>query len=583
MKRPRIALVSLALLILCVGALYAAFHSITPPTATPLASYAPSGALLAIESPDFASVLSLWTSSTEKHRWLASDNYAGFSRSRLFTRLQQAQDEFATTAGLPPDIKFMQQIAGKQSLLAWYDIGNLEFLYITKLPPGDAAKTPLLQLRDRFETRTTGPSPFYVRTQDDPARTVAFAVSGDYLLLATREDLLANALQLMNSKPDQSVGTLKSDPWYAQTVVLTSKTPGDLRMTLNLAKLVPSPYFRSYWIQQNITEMKQYTAALSDLYRTPDTFREERILLPAQTSKPLPTEDLSNILDLVPASTGVYRAQAQPSTQAILDQLEDKLLSRAPNTFRNLHIAPAADLSTPTNGSASDLEQRIDEPLVTPHPREAALSPLRNLLSATPPLAMLTFSTAAAPAESTASKVFLPIHTAVAFTSTTPWNPAAVQQALTAALAPRLSVGSVGLTWSEHRDSTSSWYELNGPHTLALAITDKLCIIASDRDTLSQLQTASSKPKPHEPTRTATVIAGFNHRTERDSFYRMTNVLDHSTPPQQPDQDNSPAFFSRNMASISRVFQDLDAETFTESTSPDNIVHQTVLYQGHPK
>jgi hypothetical protein len=39
-------------------------------------------------------------------------------------------------------------------------------------------------------------------------------------------------------------------------------------MTLNLAAIVRSPYFRSYWVQQNITEMKQYTAALSDLYRT---------------------------------------------------------------------------------------------------------------------------------------------------------------------------------------------------------------------------------------------------------------------------------------------------------------------------
>jgi hypothetical protein len=583
MKRSRVAFVVLALLILCGGALYAAFYSNASPTATPLASYAPSGALLAIESPDFASVLSSWTSSPEKQRWLASDNYAGFSRSRLFSRLQQAQDEFATTTGLPPDINFLQKIAGKQSLLAWYGIGNLEFLYITKLPTGDAAKTPLLQLRDRFEARTAGTSPFYVRAQDDPARTVAFAVSGDYLLLATREDLLASALQLMNSNADQPVGTLKSDPWYAQTNALASKTPGDLRMTLNLAKLAPSPYFRSYWIQQNITEMKQYTAALSDLYRTPDTFREERTLLPSHANKLLPTEDLSSLLDLVPATTGVYRAQAQPSTQAVLDQLEDKLLSRAPNTFRNLHIAPAADLSTPTNGSTSDFEERIDEPLVTPHPREAALAPLRSLLSTTSPLAMLTFSTVATPAESTASKVFLPIHTAVALASPTPWNPATVQQALTAALAPRLSVGSTGLTWSEHHDSASTWFELNGSHTLALALRDKLCIIASDRDTLSQLQTASSKPKPHERTRTATVIAGFDHRTERDALYRMTNVLDHAAPPQQPDQDNSPAFFSRNMASISHVFQDLDAETFTESTSPDNIVHQTVLYQWHPK
>jgi hypothetical protein len=52
--------------------------------------------------------------------------------------------------------------------------------------------------------------------------------------------------------------------------------------------------------------------------------------------------------------------------------------------------------------------------------------------------------------------------------------------------------------------------------------------------------------------------------------------------------DNAPAFFSRNVASLSTTFQSLDSETFTEApaTSTDqqpNTIHQTVLYQWRPE
>ena len=49
---------------------------------------------------------------------------------------------------------------------------------------------------------------------------------------------------------------------------------------LNLEKIVPSPYFRTYWVQQNITDLAQYSAAVSDLFRSNQQYREERVLIP---------------------------------------------------------------------------------------------------------------------------------------------------------------------------------------------------------------------------------------------------------------------------------------------------------------
>ena len=39
--------------------------------------------------------------SAEKRLWLASANYQAFSRSTLFIKLDRAQTEFATAAGVP--------------------------------------------------------------------------------------------------------------------------------------------------------------------------------------------------------------------------------------------------------------------------------------------------------------------------------------------------------------------------------------------------------------------------------------------------------------------------------------------------
>jgi len=571
--RRRLLLASL--LVAGVAGAGIAIFEVETASPAPLASFAPSGALLAIESPDFSALLKAWTGSAEEQRWLAGDNYAAFSRSRLFGRLGQAQSEFATTAGLPPDAQFLQAIAGQQSLLAWYDIGNLQFLYITRMPSGNAANSPLLALRDKFEQRKAGDTTFYVRSQTDgdsgQTRTVAFAVRGDYLLLATREDLLASALDLMQHPAGR---TLAGDAWYSAAAAAAGKPTSDLRMTLNLAQIVRSPYFRSYWIQKNVTDLKQYTAALTDLYRTPENLRDERVLLAANPDVKPAAADLSPVLNYVPQDSGVYRAISQPSTEEVLAQLEDYLLSPAPATYRDTRSAPQADLSTPVAGDDATFEERIDEPLLVAPTTDAALASLRSLLNAAQPSAMLTYATAATASDASADSVLYPVRSAVALYAASGWNPAAVQQALTAALSPQLSIGGAGITWAERKDSGGSWYELSGLRGMALALRGQICVLASDPTTLAQMLSAASTSS--KTPRVATIVAGFSPRTERAEFLRLTRLLDHSGQPSPPG--SPPPFFSGNLTSLSDTFQDLDAETFTQTTTPDHVTHQTVLY-----
>src|ERR1019366_4625949 len=101
-----------SILLLALG-VWAAVDLVTAPPDP--AKLLPDGALLYIQSKDFNGLLNDWNSSSEKRLWLKGDNYAAFSRSRLFERLSQAQGEFSTAATIPTDENLLTSVAGQQS------------------------------------------------------------------------------------------------------------------------------------------------------------------------------------------------------------------------------------------------------------------------------------------------------------------------------------------------------------------------------------------------------------------------------------------------------------------------------------
>jgi len=129
----------------------------------------PEGVLLSIEARDFAGLLKDWNTSEERRVWLTSDNHTVFSTdSSLYSRLSAAQQEFSAAAGLPTDSSLLDKVAGKESCLGLYDIGNLEFVYITRLDQqrsktlrcgrlAASLNSALKQGRHSMSTRTSSP------------------------------------------------------------------------------------------------------------------------------------------------------------------------------------------------------------------------------------------------------------------------------------------------------------------------------------------------------------------------------------------------------------------------------------------
>lgn len=529
----------------------------------------PEGALLYIEAGDFSALLKDWTASPEKAQWLKSDNYRVFSNSRLFLRLGKASDEFAAAAGVPPSMQFLSDGAGKESALAIYNIGNLEFLYVTHLTSGNFLQSALWQSRNKFQPRSSAGKPFFTRKDEQSGRVVAFSVVGDYLVLGTREDLVAGALELLAGSKARS---LRQEGWYTQALASAPSARGDLHMVLNLEKIAATPHFRTYWVQQNVTEMQNYAAAVCDLFREGTVYREERMILlrkavEDESALQQTQQAVSNLLSAVPKDAGFYRA-APATAKESLAALQQKILAPHFGVAAAEKLAPQMELTGGQTGSASDLENRIDPEPASPTLKQNAMQALEKQFVAASPRAMLVVHST----RKNRDGVLLKTASVIAIAAAAEWDLPAVQKGVQDVLVSGLTAARLGAEWREVK-SSGGYYELDGLAPVMLARRGKVLFFADEASLLSSVLQA----KNTLPAGTISYAAAFNHMRERQNFYEIASLIDHGAAAAQQE----PQFFSQNISSFSRAFAGVGSEEVVMHRTKDKIL-QTVTYRWEP-
>ena len=556
---------------------------VSGPGVRPLPEVIPPGPLLVLQASDFSSLVHDWNESPEKRLWLESSNYAAFSRSRLDLRLREAQSEFAAVAGVSPDMSLVESVAGGDSVLALYDIGKLEFLYITRMPSARAVENALWRGRGNYEPREAAGLQYFVHVDNASHRVVAFATTEDALLVATREDLLAGALALMAGQKGLAVA---DEMWFADAVRAAGRpsppSKPDLRLVVNLATVMRSPYFRSYWIQRNTAELSQYRAAVSDLYRSPTEIREKRVLLRSNqgADSPAPAGNaaggtggpeevagqlvragaLSEVLHLVPANVGLYRAWAAPRTEDALNVLEEKILSPSAGPPPVSKAAPAVSLDGGSVGSESDLETRIDEP---PQPIVGARfvpMELSKLLESSRLEAALELESS----ETASDGVFVRTPSAVVLLAVADWDGERARRALTAAAQELWATSDLGVGWIAHQKGQETYYELDGLAGLSMATRGRLLVVAnSPLHLVAALDRIPKAPSENAATPGLVYAARFNHARESANFTRMMRLIDYPNAPSSPTMGaagaREPQFFSENIASLSHTLSRVES------------------------
>jgi hypothetical protein len=544
---------------LAAGAVITAVFYAAPFQSSPqtLARVFPSGALLYLEAKDFQSELRAWNASEEERRWLSSAQYQNFQRSNLYLKLQQAWTEFTAAAGFLPDSALVASLAGGQSALAIYDIGNLEFLYVTRIPTARVTETALWQSRARYETRHAGNSDFFVHI--DTGRTVAFAATGDYLILGTREELVGGALRLLAG---ESLAPVAQEPWFADTIAAAS-APGDLRLVTNLDALLKTPQYRSYWIQRNASEVRNYRAGIADLFRSGGEIREDRIFL-RKAATPAVGGVPDDLLRLAPDTAAFARSWAHPAAAQLLALIEAKLLAPKVTPRISEDYAPTVDTGPGETGAESDLETHIDEAPVAAQ-SNIALDDLRRVLESAPLDSALQVQSGAQLPDG----VFVETPTVLAIKSTANWDSTAVRNALSAAAASLWTTSAAGAGWIAHQRGARTWYALDGLAPLEIAADGNLLLLANSEEALNAAMDRLTLP----PTPSAAAsVAFFRHLAGREDYRKIMSLLDHTQP------TGKPAFFSTDLWTLSEIFSNVGEVDIRTRDTGSNL-RETVTYR----
>ena len=514
-------------------------------TERPLADLVPPGALLYLEARDFHSLLNNWNTSAEKKTWLASDNFSVLSQSRLIQRLAQAQSEFVTIAGIPVEMNLLDQAAGRESAFAFYNLPNLTFVYLTRLDDSRLNENSLWQHRTGYQSRSVADIPFYSKSQGGAdGRTVAIASFQGWFVLTTDETLMAQTLSLLASR---RAPALSNDDWF-QNTIKQSTAQGDLRLVYNLAALLKTPQFRTYWIQRNASELEPFASGVADLFLQNDGFKEQRALLRRAAAAPVPVKSaLEALLRYVPANSSLYRAWAAPDTDILVPVLQQVVLSQPVQSIDYARFAPQINGEGPQAGSISDLETRIDQP---PFQRAAAatIAPLAAAISVMQPTALLHVQATMFLND----QVFVVPQSAAVITCAHP-----DRQALDKALADVAGIEKTGSL-------------------------DPLNMVIEGNDIVLTRFTLEHGAASVAPAN-ANYIAGYNHAEEWPRYKPLFRLIDRSAnSPEEPVSSKAPAFFSGNLRSLGDMLDRLQRATI-QSQDEGTVVRDTLMYQLSPK
>ena len=530
----------------------------------PLTRFLPPGPLLVVEARDFSGLLDGWDASPEKAAWLASVNYAEFQRSKLYLRLDEARQEFAAAAGVTPNVGLLESVAGAETVLGLYDIGELRFVYVTEMTAARATAHALWEARGEFEPREVAGQTFYARSDADSGREAAFAVAGARLVLGTSADLVAGTLERL-AAPQKPQPSAAQDAWYVDAIGRTGER-GEVRLVHHLEPLRTTPYFRSYWIQQNITDLGAYTAGVADF--RPETGRvvETRVLVKAEASQPGPDNTgLGAVTRLAPDEAGLFRAWVSPTAEQAVDLLERKILApEAPSARYQYEYAPSAPAAAGRVGFEGALETRIDrEP---PKPVQASFDRVAvlTLIEAAAPRALLTVEST----RKTPGGVFFDSDAAVTILASSPWDAAAARETLSDSVAPLWTASGLGAAWVERPDGA---FALDGLAPLYVHVQGPYLTVTDSEVLLEAILPRFSQATPAHP---AVFAGGFRHALEAERYRTWMGQLDFL-------RGQGPNLFSDNLGSVSRTLERVEAMEVARVDRGDR-VEETVVYTLAP-
>ena len=349
-----------------------------------LAGITPRGAMVYVQARDLAALMKLWIASPVRDKFYKSKNFAAFSQSHAYLKLQDRKKDFETALGFGLDESRLAELAGGASAVAVYDIGKLELVFVTEVARERAIATAMFKQAPQFQERSSEGGVYYVRdVATDGGRLnqqFCFAHTGGKLVVTTSEGLMIRALA--NAKAEGTDSLLADVTATAE--LAKGFTAHEVTMWLDQTRLNRSRHFNNYWIHRNVASFSNIESGLIDLRITPAGLAEQRwfkLTAGGQRPSALSNEQANALIKFAPADTQLIELRGASATNDLLSkQVSQALFGKLPDEAEAVgEVPPDYSRDTSTEGDEDvrveryrRLDQRFDKDIdddKTPRPQ----------------------------------------------------------------------------------------------------------------------------------------------------------------------------------------------------------------------
>jgi len=287
----------------------------------------PRGALVYAQFNDLPALLKQWGESSLKDRYLHGTSFQQLKTRHLAQKLVSRWEEYNEATGFPIDSRVLGSLADNRAAIALYDIGRLNLVMISPLSEKNFAATMFFRGKDEFDERASPDGTIYYLhdVEADKGRqkqVIGFSNVKGRFLLATDEQLLLRTIA--NLKGQSGKDRLFAEPSFRDLSRMVA--PHAVTVWVDQAKLNEDWYFRHYWIQRNLAELKGLRAAIFDLEFLDKKWVERREFMRTDHAvserQVIPKSSLQRVTQIVPKDIPFIQVRA-------LDSKTDDVVSMA--------------------------------------------------------------------------------------------------------------------------------------------------------------------------------------------------------------------------------------------------------------
>lgn len=259
----------------------------------PLLSLVPDRPLVIVAGKDMKATYDRLAALEAVGRHAKSKDRERFDDSKLRLKLKARADQFSDFVGHKVGLDTLMELAGRNAVLALYDIGQLRFLYLSDLGWKGQTALAYLDQYNALPTRKVGQRTYHVK--EDPEKGLAFALYRTDGLVAVSNDvtLIERALSGLE-EPGRPEAFVDSEPWVTTLDADRGVADATTLLALDMARLIDDRYFTNYWAFRNRQALQGTSLVVAGIEVQGAKLTERRLVLGAKkrSGRALIAEDL---------------------------------------------------------------------------------------------------------------------------------------------------------------------------------------------------------------------------------------------------------------------------------------------------